>query len=61
MNISFPESLESFAITAQYPGEYNDALTDGDKLAMAIIRGNSKECLHTYDDGINTVRVIAGV
>jgi len=55
----FSEShLSRYEVIAKYPGNSENALTAAeDDLAKVIVLNTAGEILHTFDDGVNTLRL----
>lgn len=58
LSVSFSEQLGRYEVIAKYPGNSENALTSAeDDLARTIILNTAGEVVHTFDDGVNTLRL----
>jgi polar amino acid transport system ATP-binding protein len=58
LTVSFSDQLGRYEVSAQYPAEDIDALDSAeDHLAAMMIRGTASEVTHSFDAGVNTLKM----
>jgi polar amino acid transport system ATP-binding protein len=58
LSISFSEQQETYEAEVSYLGESIDALEAADdELAVMMVRGTAANITHTYEDGVNLLKV----
>ena len=58
LSVSFSERLSRYEVIVTYPGDSEDALaTAADDLARVMIHNTAGEIVHTFVNGVNTLRL----